>query len=211
MAHERVLPVLPAMASLLPDGGLRRGAIVSVSGSTSLALALAAGPSVAGSWCAAVSPPALGLVAAAEMGIVLERFPLIAVPAAAWTRSVSAALEAFDLVLAWPPRRGLLSSEARRLAALARERGAVLVTCGAQGWPERTDLRLEAIRSEWLGLETGHGRLLARRLDVIVTGRGSASVARRSSLWLPDPDGAIAIAESPVASRDGRDRIIRAG
>ena len=211
MAHERVLPVLPAVASLLPDGGLRRGAIVSVAGSTSLALALAAGPSKAGSWCAAVSPPALGLVAAAEMGIVLERFPLIAVSAAAWTRSVSAALEAFDLVLAWPPRRGLLSSEARRLAALARERGAVLVTCGGQGWPERTDLRLEAVRSEWMGLEHGHGRLRARRLDVMVTGRGSASVARRSSLWLPNPDGAIAIAELPVASRDGRDRIIRAG
>jgi hypothetical protein len=170
-----------------------------VSGSTSLALALAAGPSGAGSWCAVVGAPALGLVAAAEMGIALERFPLIASPGRAWTRTVAAALEAFDLVLAWPPARGLQASEARRLSALGRERDAVLVTCGGSAWPERTDLRLEAVRSTWLGLERGHGRLRARRLDVVVTGRGSASIPRRSSLWLPGADGEIAVAVDPAS------------
>ena len=106
LAHERLLPTVPAIASLLPDGGLRRGSTIAVSGSTSLALALAVGPSGAGSWCAVVGAPALGLVAAAEMGIALERFPLIASSGRAWTRTVAAALEAFDLVLAWPPSRG---------------------------------------------------------------------------------------------------------
>lgn len=198
LARVRLLPAVPAMASLLPDGGLRRGSTITVSGSTSLALALAVGPSAAGSWCAVVGSPALGLVAAAEMGIALERFPLIAAPERAWTRTVAAALEAFDLVLAWPPR-GLPASEARRLSALGRERDAVLVTCGGSAWPERADLRLEAVRSAWLGLERGHGRLRARRLDVVVTGRGSASIPRRSSLWLPGADGTIAVAADPAS------------
>src|SRR5207302_7365787 len=74
LARERTLPVLPALAELLPEGGLRRGSTVTVLGdATSLALALLAGPSQAGSWCAAVGLPSLGLVAAAEVGIVLER------------------------------------------------------------------------------------------------------------------------------------------
>src|SRR5437879_10744297 len=80
LARERTLPVLPALAGLLPEGGLRRGSTIAVSGGTSLALALAAGPSQAGSWCAAVGLPSLGLVAAVEGGVVLERFPLVARP-----------------------------------------------------------------------------------------------------------------------------------
>ncbi|MDP9387216.1 MAG: hypothetical protein M3Q48_04630, partial [Actinomycetota bacterium] len=49
-ADEQVLAVLPALAGLLPGGGLRRGSTVAVSGSTSLALALVAAPTAAGSW-----------------------------------------------------------------------------------------------------------------------------------------------------------------
>ena len=45
-----------------------------------LALALAAGPSAGGSWAAAVGMPDLGLVAAAEAGIALERFALVPYP-----------------------------------------------------------------------------------------------------------------------------------
>src|SRR5439155_22754384 len=45
LARERQLPVLPPLAPLFPDGGLRRGSTVAVAGSTALALALAAGAS----------------------------------------------------------------------------------------------------------------------------------------------------------------------
>jgi hypothetical protein len=192
MAHQRLLPTLPGVHELLPDGGLRRGSSVAVAGAgaTSLALALAAGPSAAGSWCAVVGAPPLGLVAASELGVALERFPLIAATGRSWARALSVALEAFDMVLAWPVR-GVSSGEARRLASLGRERGTVLLLCGG-GWPERPDLRLEAIRSEWLGLTDGHGRLVARRLHVRIQGRGSASVPRHRTLWLPGPDGLIA-------------------
>jgi hypothetical protein len=192
MTHQRLLPTLPGVRDLLLDGGLRRGSSVAVAGAgtTSLALALAAGPSAAGAWCAVVGTPPLGLVAASELGVVLERFPLIAATGRAWTRALSVALEAFDVVLAWPVR-GVSSGEARRLTSLGRERGSVLVLCGG-GWPERPDLRLEAIRSEWLGLGDGHGRLLARRIHVRIQGRGSASLPRNRTLWLPGPDGVIA-------------------
>src|SRR5438270_2545989 len=173
LAHERLLPVVPAIAGLLPEGGLRRGSTVTVAGSTSLALAVAAGPSAAGSWCAAVGAPTLGLVAAEEIGVALDRFPQIAAGGRAWARVVAVALEAFDVVLAWPT--GLGAAEARRLSALGRDRGAVLVVCGP-GWPERTDLRLEAVASRWTGLEGGHGRLRARRLEVVIVGRGAAAV-----------------------------------
>jgi hypothetical protein len=195
MANDRLLPAAPGLAGLLPDGGLRRGSTIAVAsargggGSTSLALAVAAGPSTSGSWCAAIGTPPLGLVAAAELGIALERFPLIRATGRTWVRTVAAALEAFDVILAWPVR-GVSAEEARRLTALGRERGAVLVTCGP-GWPERTDLRLEAIRSEWIGLDRGHGRLQARRIEVAVGGRGAASRERRTTLWLPSPEGRI--------------------
>ena len=40
LAGGKALPVLAALAGLLPGGGLRRGSTVAVAGSTSLALAL---------------------------------------------------------------------------------------------------------------------------------------------------------------------------
>ena len=49
-------------------------------GSTSLALQLVAAASAAGSWVAAVGVPALGAVAAAEAGVVLERLALVPRP-----------------------------------------------------------------------------------------------------------------------------------
>src|SRR5919204_302425 len=54
LAADQLLPVLPAVAGLLPDGGLRRGTVVVVAGSPRLALALLAGPTRAGHWAAAV-------------------------------------------------------------------------------------------------------------------------------------------------------------
>jgi hypothetical protein len=204
LAHERLLPVAPALAAILPDGGLRRGTTVGVSGSTSLALALVAQASTSGSWCAAVGAPAVGLVAADELGVALERFPLIAASGRSWVRAVAAAFEGFDLVLGWPPAgqgrqgTGIAAAEARRLAALVRERGAVLVACGP-GWPDRTDLRLEVVRSDWFGLDQGRGRLRARRLEIAVGGRGAASAGRMASLWLPAADGGIVL-EGAAAS-----------
>ena len=194
LAGERLLPVLRALEELLPDRGLRRGTTIAVggdTGATSLALALAAGPSSSGSWCAAVgalslrsgTQPGLGLVAAAELGIALERFPLIAdPPPAEWPTVVAALLDAFDVVLAWPPPH-LRLAHARRLVARARERGAVLIACGRP--LDGATVRLAVTASHWYGLGQGHGRLEGRRLEVVLTGRGAAGRERRATVPVP--------------------------
>ena len=200
LADERLLPVLPALQPLLGGRGLRRGATVTVSRSAALALALVAGASAAGSWMAAVGLPDLGIVAAAETGIALERLALVPTPGArAWPAVVAAFLDAVDVVLVRAPAR-LPAAQARRLAARARERGSVLVPLGA--WPEPADLRLAVTTSTWTGLGQGHGSLRARKVEVLVTGRGAATRERRVHLWLPSPDGSIGPA--PAGTGDPR-------
>jgi len=242
MAGERVLPVLAPLASLFPEGGLRRGTVVSVTGSvpersggsvpersggsSSLALALLAGASGEGSWCAAVGLSSLGIVAAEELGVALDRFPLVAAPpnAEEWAWAVAALLDAVDIVLARPPAgRPVRDVHARRLAARARERSAVLIVTAAcpnavtaacpnavtaaggawpgGAWPGGADVRLETAAAVWEGIGEGHGRLRARRMEVVAGGRGAASRERRVSLWLPGPDGGVAavIGGDPLA------------
>ena len=169
LAGERLLPVVPALQPLLPGQGLRRGTTVAVGRSAALALALVAGASAAGSWVAAVGLPDLGMVAAAETGIVLERLALVPAPATrAWPTVVAALLDAVDVVLVRSPA-GLPAGQARRLAARARERGAVLIPLGA--WSEPADLRLAVAASAWHGLGQGDGRLQARLVEVVIGGR----------------------------------------
>jgi hypothetical protein len=202
LAAERLLPVVPALRPLLGGRGLRRGTTVTVSRSAALALALVAGASAAGSWMAAVGLPDLGIVAAAETGIALERLALVPAPGArAWPAVVAALLDAVDVVLVRPPAR-LPATQARRLAARARERGAVLVPLGP--WPEPADLRLAVTTSAWSGLGQGHGNLQARQVEVLVTGRGPATRERRVLLWLPSPDGTIVPALTPAGTGDPR-------
>lgn len=178
LAGHKVLPVIPQLETLFPGGGLRRGSTVAVGGSLGLALAICAGPSKAGAWCAAVGLPSLGVVAAAEAGIALERFPMVADPGADWPTVTGALLDAFDIVLLRPTTRGTN----RRLEARARERGAVLVIAGE--WPG-ADLRLSVAASEWEGLGDGHGHLERRHMDVVATGRRAAARERHAEVWLP--------------------------
>src|SRR5260221_12181126 len=70
------LPVLPALASLLPSG-LRRGSTISVSGSVSLLLALIGAASSNGAWCALVDLPTISAEATCEHGIDLARLAIV--------------------------------------------------------------------------------------------------------------------------------------
>ena len=94
-ARDRMLPVVPALQPLLPDGGLVRGSVVGCTGATGVSVALAtmAGASAAGSWLACVGLPSLGLRAASEVGIALERLMMVAEPdelgEAAWATMLS--------------------------------------------------------------------------------------------------------------------------
>ena len=179
------LPVVPALADLLPSGALRAGSVVSVSGSTSLALALLAAASEGGAWCAAVGVPGLGLLAAAQQGIALDRLVLVTAPGDAWATVVATLVEALDVVLVRPAQRRS-EADVRRLSARVREREAVVVALG--DWPG-ADVRLTQTRCRWEGLGAGHGHLRARRVEVQATGRGAAARPRTSTLWLPGPSG----------------------
>ena len=217
LTREQRLPVLPAFEGLLPGAGLRRGATVSigsaagVGGATSLALALVAEASRTGSWVAAVGLPSLGLVAADELGVALERLVLVAAPERdAWGGVVAALVDGFDLVILHAGRTGVRTADARRLVARARERGAVLLQLGP-GWPEGADLQLQVTRSRWEGLDDGHGHLQARKVRVTARRprRGGPAPPRRPlaarSRWpgrsRPAPVDAgrtAAVAASPV-------------
>lgn len=177
------LPLLSPLDQLFPRGGLSRGSVVEIEGSTWLALALAAGASQAGSWCAVVGLPSLGAAAAEEAGIDLDRLVLVPSPGQQWATAVGALLDGFDVVLARPTKQ-IKAAEARRLAARARERRAVIVTLGP--WPDAVDLRLRVVGTEWAGLHAGYGRIAARVANVAAQGRGAAARERRISATLPD-------------------------
>ena len=200
-----MLPVLPAVAGLVPGAGLQRGASVATRGpgATALALALVAGASAGGSWIAVVGASSLGLLAAAELGVCLERMVLIGSPEpSAWSTVVAALLDAFDVVMVCPEHR-IRPVDQRRLQARCRERGAVLVQAGGRpdAWPELPELRLTVLAQAWRGLGRGHGHLQTRRVTVEVTGRRQAARARRVELWLPGPDGRVAPVVASSTSR----------
>jgi hypothetical protein len=200
------VPVAPALVGLLPGGALERGSVLTVTGSGSLVLALIAEASSAGAWCAEVGTAGLGIAAAAEAGVVLDRFARVPRPGDRWPEVVAALLDGFDIVVVhpWvddgtsvgPPRRGGQAVRAqhaiRRLTARARERGAVVVS--TMPW-EGASLSLTVTAQRWHGLGAGHGHLTARAVEVTAVGRGSAVRPRRARLWLPGPDGRVAAYE----------------
>ncbi len=198
----RVLPVAAPLARLLPAGGLRRGSTVSLPpapGATSMLLALLAEASAGGAWTAVVGRPGLGLVAAVEAGVRLERLALVPEPGRDLMAVTVALLDGMDVVaVAGAERAGVRAAERQRLAARARQRGAVLVALGP--WPG-ADLELTCTDARWRGLgsRAGSGRLGARQVRVRLRGRGVAPGGRSAGMLLPAPGGAVApVLESAV-------------
>src|SRR6266704_2821551 len=116
------LPVLPAMGELLP-GGLARGSVVAAGRWSLLCLALAAGASVAGAWCAVAGVPQLGVSAAADVGLDPGRMLLVAEPGSAWPQVVASLLDGCELVLLRPP--GHAPAQVRRWLWLPGPDGSV--------------------------------------------------------------------------------------
>jgi hypothetical protein len=192
-----VLPVLPALRELLPAGGLPRGSVVAAGRWSLLCLALVAGASAAGAWCAVAGLPQLGVVAAADAGLDLNRMLLIAEPGASWPQVVASLLDGCEVVLLRPPDRPSAQVR-RRLEATVRRFGGVLVVAGE--W-DGAQTRLLIGRQEWAGIGRGHGRLRARRVQVVADGRGAAARPRAQWLWLPGPDGSVAVADGAGVPR----------
>jgi hypothetical protein len=195
---DRLVPVSPELRPLLPGGGLRRGSTVAVTpGASSLVLALLAGASAAGAWSAVVGMPGLGLLAAAQAGVELERLALVPDPGPEWTVVVAALLDGVDVVVVAPPGP-VPARVASRLAARARQRGSVLLPYG--GW-EGAALTLTAESGQWEGLGAGRGRLRCRELIITARGRGAAGRPRRVRVRLPDRHGRLAATPAPSVDR----------
>ncbi|HEV3295317.1 MAG TPA: hypothetical protein VG123_40580 [Streptosporangiaceae bacterium] len=188
------LPVLPALAGLLPDG-LRRGTVVTAGSWGLLCLALAAGASAAGAWCAVVGVPQLGVPAAAGLGVEPSRMLLVAEPGPGWPQVVASLLDGCEVVLLRAPGRAPPPQIRRRLAAALRRSSGVLVVAGE--WAGAQD-RLAVTQQEWTGIGAGHGRLRVRRVRVVAEGRGAAARPRAQWLWLPGPDGSVAADGEPA-------------
>ncbi len=189
-------PVLPALGELLP-GGLARGSVVAAGRWSLLCLALAAGASVAGAWCAVAGVPQLGVSAAVGVGLDPARLLLVPDPGTAWPQVVASLLDGCELVLLRPPDRAPAALR-RRLEAVLRRCGSVLVVAGE--W-DGAQARLLVTRQEWAGIQPGHGRLRARRVLVVADGRGAAGRTRTRWLWLPGPDGSVGPADQTVMPR----------
>jgi hypothetical protein len=191
-ADGRLLPVVAPLADVLPAGGLRRGSTVAVApgiGSTSLLTALLARATATGAWAGVVGRPDLGIVAAAEAGVAVERLALVPYPGADLVMVTAALLDGLDLV-AVAVEQGMRAADRQRLAARARQRGAVLLPLGP--WPG-ADVELSCAHVRWKGVggeaEGGAGRLRARRVHVRLRGRGVVPGAGETRLLLPGVEG----------------------
>ena len=190
-----VLPVAPPLAAVLPRGGLARGSVVSVigQGATSLLFTLLAGPEA--SWSALVGMPGIGLLAAAEFGIDLDRLVVIPEPGPDVLQVLSILVDGVDMIaVALPVKARPSPSRQRVLTGRLRQHGAVLLVMGP--WPG-ADLVLTASWVSWTGLGRGHGRLRDRELVVEVGGRGAAA-GRRASAALLLRAGRTAIEIAPA-------------
>lgn len=164
---SRALDTAPTVAGLLPGGSLKTGVAYTIEGSTSLAMALMAGPSQAGAWCGVVGVPTFGTEAAKAAGIDLERLALAPYPGDQWLPVTAALADVLTVVLVRPPLPPSDGSVARLMARL-RERGTTLIVLGR--WPG-AEARLRVRRSQWGGLGDGHGHLTSRELVVEVAAR----------------------------------------
>ncbi|HYH31949.1 MAG TPA: hypothetical protein VD903_16350 [Pseudonocardia sp.] len=204
--EDGVLPVAAPLARLLPAGGLRRGCTVALPNApaaTSLLFALLAVASGKGAWSAVVGRPGLGLVAAAEAGVRLERLALVPEPGPDLMAVTVALLDGMDVVaVAGAARAGVRAADRQRLAARARQRGSVLVALGS--WPG-ADLELSCTDARWQGLGAGAGRLGVRQVRVRLRGRGVAPGGRSAAMLLPAATGAVS-AEGSGAQRVERIR-----
>lgn len=205
-ARDRCVPVDEAFASMLPDAGLVRGRVVGCTGpaAMSLALALAARATTTGSWLAVVGVPMLGVEAVAELGVPLSR--LVAIDSdgrpAVWAERVGVAADGFDLILTRPPAGA--ERVVRKVRQRLQARGVVLIAVGSSSPGISCDVEFSTTAVGWAGLGDGHGALAGRRATVRVGGRRVPRPIERE-LWLPGPDGRVAVVPDRHGDVDGRE------
>lgn len=168
-------------------------------GVTTLLWALVAEASGGGAWVGVVGRPELGLVAAAEAGVRLERLALVPDAGGDLLTVVSALIDGLDIVVVGGLERACLRpTDRERLAARARQRGVVVLALGH--WPG-ADVQLTCTEARWSGLGTdGSGRLRQREIVVRAQGRGIGPAGRiaRLPLLAGSSSGASVVHDEPV-------------
>lgn len=201
---SRRLPTIPALGRILPGGGLMAGAAYSVENSTTLAMALLAGPSGSGAWCSVIGIPDFNVEAASNLGIDLDRLILIPHLDGQWLAVTAAMVDVVSVILTRAPST-ITGSDAARLRARLRQRGAALITMGA--WPQ-SEAALKVSENSWGGLGSGSGHLQVRRFKVTATGHNGRSRSSelsltelRQSTWSPFPGSGNSLAGQPFIPR----------
>lgn len=151
----------------------------------SLALTLLAEPSRAGSWVAVIGVADLGVEAAAQHGLNLDRTIWIPDPGADWAKVTATMVDVVPLIWLAPPGE-VRPQIAAKLRARLRKRSATLVVQGP--WPG-ADSELRITDQHWDGVESGWGRLRSRTAEVECR-RPSAPVRQARIRLPPDPDAA---------------------
>ncbi|GAB2594820.1 hypothetical protein [Pseudactinotalea suaedae] len=168
---ELLLPLPAGVETLLPWGGLRRGSAIQVSGSRSVLLALAAAAANAPGldlWCAVVAMPDVGLAAAAEAGLDLNRTVVVPKPGPDAPAVLGALIDGFDVVVLG--RCPALTDADRRSAGhRLRHREAVLLS--GDVWPGAHAV-LEVGERSWFGVGAGDGVLTGREATITGYARG---------------------------------------
>jgi len=217
LASQRLLDVSDEVRPLLPRGGLQRGEVVACEGvaAVSMAIAVVAGPSQAGSWVAWAGVPGVNALALHQMGVALDRTVWVgdsegdamrgdaAWGDAVWGDVLAALVDGVDVVVVGPGVCGLRPATARRLTARLQNRGAVMVTIDQPVLG--ADVRLGTSRPVWHGLGHGHGLARGRDLEVEVTGRRSSRAARHPC-QLPTPSGRISLPSGAAVAAHRTDR-----
>lgn len=201
---SRRMPTVPALARILPGGGLQSGGSYAVRNSTTIAMALLAGPSATGAWCSVIGVPDFSVEAAQGFGINLDRLILVPDPGTQWLTVTAALVDVVSIVLTRAPEH-LAPTEGARLKARLRQRGAALITLGT--W-QQSDSTLGVAESAWEGLGSGTGHLRARRMKITATqpsGRLRHAYVELTDLQGAAPGGtAVQDVLQPDPRSDGR-------
>jgi hypothetical protein len=141
---------------------------------------------------AVVGVPNLGIAAAIEAGVALERIVLAQPPRASreWVATVAALVEGFEVLIVATPA-SLSASDARRLQTRVMARQAVLIVVDLPALSSvgeasmfASDIDVHANTVSWSGIERGAAHITQRTVQVRVSGRRCSS-PREQTITLP--------------------------
>lgn len=169
---------LPAGLGALLPGGLPRGSVLGIQGSTSLVFAVMAAAMGSSGWAAVVGRGDLGWVAASEAGVDLTRVIHVPRPGGAPADVVAACVDGFDVVVLGDAV-ALGAGVRRSLAGRIRAHGTVVLA----NWPGAPVLRATVHGGD--GCADGAGHVRGRSLSVRREGMPAVVVLRMESRLLP--------------------------